>query len=117
MDDRQKIEALLKRVVWDYNLDPVLLFRISSGENSPIGYFTKEKALARIFERLQWYDLIELYGINFIRDNLTAGVINKIHNQEIRRKYELVRDYLQGKAVSFPGWYSKTGKRFKPSSR
>jgi len=33
-------------------------------ERPGIGWFTQERILVRIFERLPWYDLVNLFGID-----------------------------------------------------
>ena len=37
---------------------------IAAKERPGIGWFTQERILVRIFERLPWYDLVNLFGID-----------------------------------------------------
>ena len=93
----QDKEYLLRGIVWDYNINPIDLYFISMGEKSPIGGFDKGKAFLRIVERLSWYDLLQLYDIQFIKENLTKELIKKIRNETLRNRYEILYQLLRGK--------------------
>ncbi|MDM8536277.1 hypothetical protein QUF70_05950 [Desulfobacterales bacterium HSG17] len=101
---KEDIKKLLKPVIWDYYTDPYEVFETASGKKDRAGCFTRETALIRMLERLSWYDLINLFGIDKLTKLLTPKIISGIRIQELREKYEFARKILQGEPVSFSGW-------------
>jgi len=102
--DKEKIRKLLQPILWDYQIDSYDFFQVAIGNKDRIGSFTQKKALVRIFERLSWYDLINLFGIEQLTKLLTKQAISGIRIRELREKYEFARKILHGEAVSFSGW-------------
>jgi len=98
------IQQLLQPLIWDYQIDPYELFEVAVGNKERVGSFTQEKVLLRMLERLSWYDLVKLFGIDGLTKLLTKEIIAQLRFQELRERYELVRKVLQGQAVSFSGW-------------
>lgn len=109
----QNKEYLLRGIVWDYNIKPIDLYLISLGEKPPVGTFDKEKAFLRIIERLSWYELLQLYEIQFIKENLTEELIKKIRNETLRNRYEILYQILRGKTLPTAGWNPENRKRLK----
>jgi hypothetical protein len=100
----KRIEHILKPILWDYRIKPYDFFLVALGKKNPIGSFTSERALKRMFERLSWYELLELLGVDILKERLTLDLITKIRIKELRLKYEFVRNILQGEPLSFSGW-------------
>ena len=115
MKDETKISKILKGTVWDYNIDPYDLYLIVLGKKDPIGFFDKERSLIRFVERLRWYDLLELFGPEFMRINLSRELIAKLYPPGIRKRYELVYSILHGENVSRSGWSAENRERLKAS--
>jgi hypothetical protein len=113
MLDSTYIEETLKPVFWDYEVDVNQLYLITLGEEPAFAFFTKEYILKRILERVPWYIILKLYGKDYLRLNLTHELIEKIRNQEIRNRYELVRKVLHGEPVSLTGWSLENRTRLK----
>ena len=112
---RKEIIKKIKSVYWDYKIDPAEIYLTIIGENTAKGFFSKEKILIRLIERLSWYELIDLVGKEYLTKNLNKTIIEKIRNHQIRNKYESVRKILQGDAVSPAGWSNQNRKRLKAS--
>jgi hypothetical protein len=102
--EKEQIEKILRPILWDYNIDPCELFEVAIGNKERIGSFNQKKALVRMFERLSWYDLINLFGIGQLTKLLTEEAISGIRIRELRERYEFVRKILYGETVSFSGW-------------
>jgi hypothetical protein len=102
--NRSEIQQLLKPILWDYNIDPYELFELVAGTKKQVGTFTREKALVRMLERLSWYDLVALFGIDGLTRLITPEIISQLRFKELKEKYEFVRKVLQGETVSFSGW-------------
>jgi hypothetical protein len=101
--DKEQTRKLLQPILWDYQIDPYDFVEVAIGNKDRIGSFSQEKALVRIFERLSWYDLINLFGIEQLTKLLTKQAISGIRIRELREKYEFARKILHGEAVSFSG--------------
>jgi hypothetical protein len=102
--NKSEIQKLLKPIIWDYNLDPYDLFELVVGTKKQAGNFTPETALVRMLERLSWYDLVNLFGIEALTHLITPEIISRLRLRELQEKYEFVRKVLQGETVSFSGW-------------
>lgn len=115
MIDKEKIQLILRGVIWDYNIDPYLLYLISLDKKPAIGNFNKKKAFLRIIERLSWYELLQIYDIKVIKENLTEDVIKEIRNQTLRTRYEILYQILRGRTLPSAGWNPENRKRLEAS--
>jgi hypothetical protein len=111
----KEINKKIKAAFWDYNIDPHNIYLTALGKKTGAGFFTREKILVRLIERLSWYELIDLFGKEFLIKNLSQSIIGKVRNSEIRNRYESIRKILQGEAVSNTGWSNKNRRRLKAS--
>ena len=102
--DKKAITAALTGIIWDYKTDPDELFEVLTGQRLKAGPFTFERLLVRMLERLSWYELIDLLGLEYLRQNLTREIIAKIRFKTLRRRYERVSQFLSGHTVSLSGW-------------
>ncbi len=107
----ERIIDILKSIIWDYDIDPVLLYEVLMGKRDRIGTFNKEKIIIRALERLSWYDLLELFGKEELGKNLTEDIIKKLRFKEMQDKYEFARKILQGETVSYTGWSAEYRKK------
>lgn len=115
MDSEDQIRNILKGVVWDYDIDPYDLYLVALGGKQPIGFFNSERSLLRFLERLSWYQLLDVFGADFLRKNLTSDLIGKIWPRGLRERYEIIRGLLQGEAISPSGWSSENRNRLAAS--
>ena len=102
--EKELIRALLRPLLWDYDIDPYELYEAAAGIRPRAGAFTQETALLRLLERLGWYDLIDLFGLDGLKILLTQERIARLRFQELRERYELARKVLHGEPVSLSGW-------------
>jgi hypothetical protein len=109
------IKKLLQPILWDYEIDPFEFYQVAIGKKKMIGLFNQERALIRILERLNWFDVLTLLGINFLKENLSSNIVNKLRIGGLRRRYEIVQKILRGEPVSFSKWNSETRKRLRHS--
>ena len=90
-------------LVWDYEVDAVEFVRLLRGEIEKVVPFDRERALLRAFERLGWYDLVYLLGIDEIKKILRPDFIKKFRSRDLRARYEFISKILHGEPVSFSG--------------
>ncbi len=102
--EKANIQQVLQPLLWDYHIDPYDLFEVAVGHKERVGSFTQKTAFIRMLERLSWYDLIRVFGIEEITRLLTPDIIAQLRFPELRERYELVRKVLHGEPVSFSGW-------------
>ena len=103
--DQSKAIAVLKSIIWDYDVDPDELYGVMTGQRSKAGPFTFDRLFVRMLERLSWYELLDLLGMDYIKEHLTEDIIGKIRFKTLRGRYETVRKLLSGHLVSFSGWH------------
>ncbi len=104
MLEKKEIRKLLKPILWDYSIDPCDLYDVAAGIKDEVGGFNREKALVRMLERLSWYDLIRLFGVDDLKSLLEPEIIGKLKSDILRDKYEFARTVLHGETVSASGW-------------
>lgn len=102
--NKAAIQTALRGIIWDYDVDPDELFEVIIGKREKSGPFDAERIFVRMLERLSWYELIELLGLEFIKNHLSKDVIRKIRFKALRGRYETIRKVLSGDPLSFSGW-------------
>jgi hypothetical protein len=115
MISTEEINKKIKAAFWDYNINPYKLYLTAIDENSGNEFFTKEKILIRLIERLSWYELLDIFGKEFLLKNLSQALISKIRNPIIRERYESIGRILREEALSDSGWSDKNRRRLKAS--
>jgi hypothetical protein len=103
-EDRDRIRDIMRHVVWDYDVDPYELYEVAVGTRDAIGHFDAERVLLRMLERLSWYDVLDVLGIDELRTRLVPPLIARIRHEDVRERYEYVRKILQGEALPLSGW-------------
>jgi hypothetical protein len=101
--NKKEIRTCLQSILWDYQIDPYEFYETALGTRERVGWFTQERALLRMLERLGWYDLIRLFGIEHLTQLLSKELVSRIRIPQLREKYELARKVLQGETLSFSG--------------
>ena len=102
-----------KFYIWDYDVDPAEIEEVLAGRRNSAGPFDRGKLLVRLLERLSWYELLEMFGSEGIKEILTPQIINKLRFPFMRHKYEFIRKVLHGEPVSFTGWSDESRARVK----
>ena len=100
---KRKIRCL-KRINWDYTISIEDMFAVINGKKSQAGHWTREDLLLRMLERLSWYDLLDFFPPEKIAQKLRPPLLDKIHNEEKRAKYERLGKILRNEPVSFTKW-------------
>ncbi len=78
MISQEEINKKIKSAFWDYNIDPENIYAIVLGKKEETKFFTSEKIIIRLLERLSWYEIVDILGKEFLTRNLTASIISKI---------------------------------------
>ena len=102
--DRERISRLMKHILWDYDIDPYELYEVVIGKRERVGHFDRERVFQRMLERLSWYDLLDLLGVDALRERLVPEAIARIRRPDVRERYEHIRRILHKEAVPLSGW-------------
>ena len=102
--DLTPVESKLKPLFWDYLVDPAEAYDVLMGKRRQAGPFDREKLIIRLLERLSWYDLLEIFGQDGVKNILTPGIIHKLRFPYLKERYEFIRRILHKEPVRFTGW-------------
>lgn len=103
MDSPKKLNELF----WDYNITPEHITNARAGK----GWDNQEFLLRRLFEQLDWYELVHWLGWERIAVCLTSEFIRTLRTPDLREKYEFVRCVLHGETPSVSGWSDENRQR------
>ncbi|MBN1561494.1 hypothetical protein JW998_14680 [candidate division KSB1 bacterium] len=70
---RTSIEKILQPVLWDYDINSLDFYHVAVGALERVASFDQQRAFIRILERLGWYDILELFGIQFVKEHLSLA--------------------------------------------
>ena len=104
METDTKLTKVFQQIFWDYNYEISELNDILTGKNPGNSWLNKNYILRRMFERLSWYELLEILGKDEINSILTDPFIASLRDVGLRKKYGIIRQLLQGKTLSLSGW-------------
>lgn len=114
MSDNEKYTKL-QRLFWDYNITTELLNIIIDRQFEKLDKYTHDLIFKRMLERLDWYDILDIAGVEQIKKVLHSEMIQKLRNKELKVKYEKVRQILFGEPLPSTGWDTDFIKRVKSS--
>ena len=103
-EEKDRIRGIMRHAVWDYAVDPYELYEVAIGKRGKVGHFDAERVLLRMLERLPWYDVLDLLGVDGLRTLLVPRVIARTRHEDVRERYEYVRRILQGETLPLSGW-------------
>lgn len=96
--------ALIRSVVWDYDYPAEDLLALARGEVASCGHLDRTALLVRVLERLPWYSVLAIVGLDEARRILDAGLHRRLRHRDMREKYERVRAILRGETLPPSGW-------------
>lgn len=112
MTVEEKYKAL-KNIFWDYNTSLLPLDKVIKRDLNSIDNYEFNLILNRMLERLNWYELLDILGIDIIKKLLTPEVIVKLRSKELKDRYERIRRILLKEHLPFSGWDPEYRKRIK----
>ncbi|OGU33495.1 MAG: hypothetical protein A2057_06085 [Ignavibacteria bacterium GWA2_35_9] len=110
VDEKNKV---LKSIFWDYNTELLPFDKLIEGDINAIDDYEFKLILTRMLERLNWYELMDILGIDLIKRLLTPEIISKLRNNELKERYERIRRILFEEPLPFSGWDPEYRKRIK----
>jgi len=110
LEEKYKI---LKSIFWNYNTDLLPFNKVIERDINSIDDYEFKLMLNRMLERLNWYELMDILGIDLIKKLLTPEIISKLRNKELKDRYERIRRILFKEPLSISGWDPEYRKRIK----
>jgi len=95
---------LVKRLNWDYDVEPEMLLQVIDGTMLKAGPFDADRLLVRSLERLGWYSVIALWGKTRLAGFAIDAVLPRLRSAELRKRYEFSFKLLRGEIISAAGW-------------
>jgi hypothetical protein len=103
MPTEEKLK-ILQSIFWDYNINLLPLDKIISKELDKIDEYDLRIIINRIFERLNWYEILEILGLDLIKNLLENQTILNTKNRKLKEKYERLRRILFKEPLPASGW-------------
>lgn len=91
-EERHKI---FRQLMWDYNISPVDIEAVLSGEGRSAGHYDKQAVFIKLLESFSWFTVVQLFSPEELRQLLSDDVIKKLRFKSLRIKYEFVQKRLQ----------------------
>jgi len=108
-------QEIVKRLCWDYDIDPADLLDVVEGYRESAGPLDRQKLFARSLERLPWNRIVELWGFEQARSLLGPGTISLVRDKSRRKQLERLEKILRGESVSASRWDSELRKKLQNS--
>lgn len=112
MTDDEKLISL-KRIFWDYHTNLLPLKMVIKRDLSSIDDYMLRVIINRMLERLSWYELLDILGVDIIKHILTPEVIGRLRNKELKDRYERIRRILYKEPLPASGWDPEYRERIK----
>jgi len=112
MTTEEKYKAL-KNIFWDYNTGLLPLDKIIKRDLNSIDNYEFKLIINRMVERLNWYELLDILGLDLIKKLLIPEVTGKLRSKELKDRYERIRQILLKEPLPFSGWDPEYRKRIK----
>ena len=109
---RQETLVHLNRLFWDKKLDPEKLFHVLLGREKEDSYVQKEKIFSRMLASLPWHLIVDMLGIDEVKNLLTKKVIDGLWPKSLREQYERIRKILHGEPVSPAKWGTPEARKY-----
>ena len=108
---REEKLNLMRALNWDYDVSPEDMLDVIEEKRESAGAFDRDILFIRSLERLNWYDILGLFGVETVKQLWTPQIARRLRQLEMRENYDFAISILRGKPVSAPRWGSKNYKR------
>jgi hypothetical protein len=85
----------LKEMYWDYDYpasaEDICKFILGEKE---LDYLNRDQVVARMLVYVRWYHLIDIFGLDNLKNIMNDNVFKYIANEEMREDYKYVKKVL-----------------------
>jgi len=107
---REEKLNLMRSINWDYNTEPEDMLDVIDGSKNSAGAFDRSGLFVRSLERLNWYHILELFGVDLIIQLWTPELARRLRFKEMRNDYDYAISILRGKPLPAPEWGARNYK-------
>lgn len=90
----------LRSVFWDYNYTETALNDLLHDRRESRGSLTRAALLTRMFEYMNWFDIVEHLDKKCFLSFVTPEFIDSLKEQDLREGLTFVRDFLLKEPLS-----------------
>jgi hypothetical protein len=101
---REEKLDFMKALNWDYRTSPEAMLDVVEGRREFAGDFDKKKLFVRSLERLRWYPVVGLWGIETMKAMWTPEIRHRLWPPSRREEYDITFALLRGEAVPAARW-------------
>ena len=98
---------ILKRLIWDYHIEAEEIYDFIIHKQNNLYHFTREMLYIRILERLSWYEILDCFPLDTVKEMLDKKIINSLRTESMREKYDYTRRILFKETLPVSRWYNK----------
>ena len=95
---------ILSALNWDYDVGVNDMLRVVDGTLLKIGPFDAQRILVRCLERLTWYRIVQLWGMDRLLVVYNDSLLKRLRSTELRSRYAFTFGVLQKEPVSASRW-------------
>jgi hypothetical protein len=95
---------LMRSLNWDYLDKPEDMLAVIEGRLESSGAFTRDKLFVRSLERLTWYSVLALWGVETIKELYTPSLASRIWPKDLRLRYEFAVRVLRRETLPPARW-------------
>lgn len=107
---------LMRSLNWDYLDKPEDMLAVIEGRLESSGAFTRDKLFIRSLERLTWYSVLALWGVETIKELYTPSLASRIWPKSRRRHFDFALAILRREPVECHPWGDKYWSKAYPKS-
>lgn len=93
MDRSEKVE-MVKRLFWDYKIDPEKALQILEGKVEKIDKIRRNELFIKLLNFYPWHKVRRLVSSDLHKDLLSEEVIQGLFPPILRERYKYVRELL-----------------------
>lgn len=90
----------LKKIFWDYDFSEEELYDLLHGRRQSPGLLTRSALLTRMFEYMNWFDILDYINRDLFLTTITPEFINGFKEKDLQEGLTFVRDFLLRESVS-----------------
>ena len=103
LSNEEKLK-LMSSLNWDYLDKHEDMLAVIEGHLESSGAFTRDKLFVRSLERLTWYTIIGLWGIESIKELYTPETAGRIWPKDLRKRYDFALAVLRREPLPPARW-------------
>ena len=101
---REEKLRLMRSLNWDYLVTPEDMLAVIEGKLKSSGAFTQDRLFVRSLERLTWYSVVGLWGVEAIKELYTPELAGRIWPKSRRRDFDFALAVLRRETLPPTRW-------------